>query len=62
MALLIVSDFGSGHDLMVPEYKPCVRFRADSLESGACFRFYVSLPLCSYPTCALSLSLSLKNE
>ena len=30
-----VSDFGSGHDLAVCEFKPCVGLCADSSEPGA---------------------------
>ena len=30
-----VSDFGSGHDLMVPGFKPPIRFCADSLEPAS---------------------------
>ena len=33
------ADFGSGHDLMVREFEPCVGLRADSSEPGACFGF-----------------------
>ena len=46
----------SGHDLTVREFEPRIRLCADSLEPGACFRFCVSLSLCSSPTHALSLS------
>ena len=55
-----VSDFGSGHDLPVRGFKPCVGNCADSSEPGACFGFCVffSLPL----PCLLSVSLSLKNN
>ena len=40
------SDFGSGHDLTVPEFDPCVGLCADSSEPGACFGFclLISLP------------------
>ena len=48
------SDFGSGHDLTVCEFEPCVGLCADSSEPGACFGFCVSLSL------SLSLSLSQK--
>ena len=39
------SDFGSGHDLAVREFEPCVGLCADSSEPGACFGFCVSLSL-----------------
>ena len=55
------SDFGSGHDLAVPEFEPCTRLCADSLEPGARFGFCVSLSLCPSPAHALSLSLSKIN-
>ena len=54
-----VSDFGSGHDLIVCEFELCVRLCTDSSEPGACFGFCVSLSLCTFPTHTLSLSLSL---
>ena len=43
-------DFGSGHDLMVGEFKPCIRLLADSVEPAwdSCFFslcFSLSLPL-----------------
>ena len=41
----VASDFGLGHDFPSPKFKPCVRFCADSSESGACFIFCVSLSL-----------------
>ena len=47
---------------MVREFKPCVGLRADVSEPGACFGFCVSLPLRSFPTHTLSLSLTLKNK
>ena len=56
------SDFGSGHDLTVCEFKPHVGLRADSSEPGACFGFCVSLSLCFSPAHALSLSLSKINK
>ena len=55
------SDFGSGHALTVREFEPHVELCADSSDPGACFRFCVSLPLCCFLACALSLLLS-KNE
>ena len=39
------SDFGSGHDLTVREFKPHVGLCADGSEPGACFGFCVSLSL-----------------
>ena len=52
------SDFGSGHDLTVCEFKPCVGLCADSSEPGACcFGFCVSLSLCPSPVHALSQKL-----
>nr|XP_060511482.1 uncharacterized protein LOC132692753 [Panthera onca] len=54
-------DFGSGHDLAVREFEPRVGLCADSSESEACFRFCVSLSLCSPPAHTLSLSLSLSK-
>ena len=54
-----VSDFSSDHDLAVCELEPHVGFCADSSEPGACFGVCVSLFLCSSPTQARSLSLSL---
>ena len=58
----IVSDFVSGHDLVVSEFKPSVRLCADSLEPGACFRFCVSLSLSAPPLLMLCLSLSLSQK
>ena len=45
-----------GHDLAVREFEPRVGLWADGSESGACFRFCVSLSLCPSPVHALSLS------
>ena len=50
------TNFGSGHDLTVCEFKPCVEFCTDSSDPGACFWFCVSLSFCPSPTHALSLS------
>ena len=46
------SAFGSGHDLTVCEFKPCIRLCADSLEPAL---DSVSPCLCHSPACALSL-------
>ena len=48
-------DFGSGHDLRVHEFKPCLRLCADRVET-------VWDSLCIYPLlmCLLSFSLCLK--
>ena len=54
MWLVWISDFGSGHDLVVCGFEPHVGLCADSSEPGACFGFYPS------PTCALTLSVSQK--
>ena len=51
-----------GHDLAVREFEPRVRLWADGSEPGACFRFCVSFSLCSSPTRALCVCLSLKNK
>ena len=57
-----VSDFGSGHDLIVREFEPPIGLRADTLEPGAYFKVYVSPSLCSSPTHALSPSPSKINK
>ena len=49
------SDVGSGHDLTVRGFEPCVGLFADSSEPGACFRLCVSPSLCSSPTHSLCL-------
>ena len=46
---------------MADEFKPCIRFCADSSEPGSCFRFCFSLLFCPSPTHALSLFLSLSK-
>ena len=51
-----------GHDLAVREFKPRVGLWADGSESGACFRFCVSLSLCPSPVHALSLSVPKINK
>ena len=56
------SSFGSGRDLMAHEVEPRVGLYADSSEHGAYFGFCVSLSLCSFPACALSLSVSKINK
>ena len=59
-----VSDFGSGHDLMVSGFEPQVRLCADSSElraqSSKPALDSVSPSLCPSPTHALSLSVSQK--
>ena len=49
------SDFGSGHDLAVREFKPSVGLCADHSEPGTYFGFCVSLSLSPPP-------LALKNK
>ena len=56
------SDFSSGHNLVVHEFKPRIGLWADGSEPGACFRFCVSLSLCPSPIHALSLSVSKINK
>ena len=56
------SDFVSGHDLTVDGFEPRIRLCVHSSELGACFGFCVSLPLCSSPAHALSLSPSKINK
>ena len=53
-----MSDFGSGHDLMVGEFEPHVRLYADSSEPGAHFRFCLLLSLPTPPLLVLCLCLS----
>ena len=52
------SNFSSGHELVVREFEPHIWLCADRSEPGTCFRFCVSLSLCSSPTHTLSLCLS----
>ena len=52
-------DFGSGHDLAVREFEPCIRLCADSLESAS---DSVSPSLSASPLLELFLSLSHKNK
>ena len=57
-----LSNFGSGHDLTVHEFEPCMGLCADSSEPGAYFGFCVSLSLSDPPpTLTLCLSLSLSK-
>ena len=55
------SSFGSGHDLMVCRFEPCIGLYADSSEPGACSDS-VSLFLCPSPARSRVLSFSLKNK
>ena len=48
------SDFGSGHDPTVREFKPRIRLYTDSSEPGGCLRFRVSPSLCPSPILSLS--------
>ena len=52
----------SGHDLIVCEFEPRVRLCADSLESGACFGFCVSLSLSLRLPHSRSVSLSPSHQ
>ena len=54
----VVSNFSTGHYLVVCQFEPHIRICADSSAPGACFRFCVSLS--SLPP--LMLCLSLKNK
>ena len=56
------SDFTSGHDLTIREFKPRIRLCADSSEPGACLGFCVSLSLWPSPVHAPSLSVSKINK
>ena len=51
-------DFGSGHDLTVLEFKPCIRLCIDSAEPTWDF---VYLSLCPSLACYLSLKIN-KNK
>ena len=55
-----VSDFGSGHDLVVHGFEPHIGLCADSSEPGVCFVDSVSLPLSAPSQLILCLSLSEK--
>ena len=57
-----VSDFSSGHDLMVRGFMTHAGLCADSLEPGDCFGFCVFLSLSVPPLLMLCLPLSLKNK
>ena len=50
-----LSQLSVQHDLEVRDFEPHVGLCADSLETGACFRFCVSLSLCPSPIRALSV-------
>ena len=52
---------GSGHDLTVGEFKPCVRLCVGSSQPGACFRFCVSLSFSAHLSLTLYMSLSKIN-
>ena len=54
------SDFSSGLDLVVCEFKPCVRLCADSMEPGACLGFCIPQSLSAPPLLPLCLSISQK--
>ena len=57
------SNFSSGHHLVVCGFQPRIRLCADSLESGACFRFCVSPLSLSLPCWhSVSLCLSIINK
>ena len=56
------SEFGSGHDLMVCEFKALIRLCADSSEPGACFGFCVSLSLCPFLSLSLSKIINIKKK
>ena len=51
--------FGSGHDLTVREFEPCIGLCADSSACGACFGFCVSLSVSAPPPINV---LFLRNE
>ena len=63
MAQSVKTDFGSGHDLAVHEFKARVRLGADNSEPGAASDS-VSPSLSDFPplTLCLCLSLSLSQE
>ena len=56
-----MSDFSSGHELAICEFKLHIGLWADSSEPGACFGFCVSLSLCPSPL-VLCLCLSKINK
>ena len=51
----LILDFGSGHDLTVREFEPCIRVCADNVEPAG-DSLSPSLSLCPYPACLLTLS------
>ena len=53
------SNFGSGRDLTVCEFKPHIGLCADGSEPGVCFQFCVFLSLVPSPALSLSLTLPL---
>ena len=48
----------SGHSLTVCGFEPLLHLCADDSEHGACFKYCVSLSVCPFPTCVLSVCLS----
>ena len=54
-------DFGSGHDLTVPEIEPCIRLCADSSEP-AWDSLSLSLSLCPFPTHVVSVKINLRKK
>ena len=57
-----VSDFGSGHDLIVRGFEPHIGLCADGSEPRVCFRFCVSLSLPLPCLCFVFLCLSKINK
>ena len=54
-----ILDFGSGHDLTVLEFKPCIGLCIDSAEPAW---DSLSHSPCPSPACALSASLKINNK
>ena len=54
----LILDFGSGHDAMVREIKPCIRFYADSMEPAGDSHSLSLLPLPRLRMYSLAFSLS----